>query len=71
MGQINLNIDAGMRSGKIVAELEKVNKKYADKTIVKDLDFRLLRGDRLGLIGRHGVGKSTSKNQIFITFGNL
>jgi ATP-binding cassette subfamily F protein uup len=59
MGQINLNIDAGMRSGKIVAELEKVNKKYADKTIVKDLDFRLLRGDRLGLIGRNGVGKST------------
>lgn len=59
MGQINLNIDAGMRSGKIVAELEKVNKQYSEKTIVKDLDFRLLRGDRLGLIGRNGVGKST------------
>ena len=46
LGQINLNIDAGMKSGKIVAELEKVCLSFDDKVIVKDLNFRLLRGDR-------------------------
>lgn len=59
LGQINLNIDAGMKSGKIVAELEKVCLSFDDKVIVKDLNFRLLRGDRLGLVGHNGVGKST------------
>ena len=59
LGQINLNIDAGMKSGKIVAELEKVCLAFDDKVIVKDLDFKLLRGDRLGLVGHNGVGKST------------
>ena len=59
LGQINLNIDAGMKSGKIVAELDGVSKIFGDKTIVKDLNFKLLRGDRLGLIGHNGVGKST------------
>lgn len=59
LGQINLNIDAGMKSGKIVAELENVSLSFGDKTIVKNLNFKLLRGDRLGLIGHNGVGKST------------
>lgn len=59
LGQINLNIDAGMKSGKIVAELDKVSLAFDDKVIVKDLDFKLLRGDRLGLVGHNGVGKST------------
>lgn len=59
LGQINLNIDAGMKSGKIVAELERVSLSLGEKVIVKDLDFKLLRGDRLGLVGHNGVGKST------------
>lgn len=59
LGQINLNIDAGMKSGKIVAELKKVSLSFGDKVIVKDLNFKLLRGDRLGLVGHNGVGKST------------
>ena len=59
IGQINLNIDAGTKSGKIVAELENVNLSFGEKTIVRNLNFRLLRGDRLGLIGHNGIGKST------------
>lgn len=59
LGQINLNIDAGVKSGKIVAELEKVSLSFDNKVIVKDLNFKLLRGDRLGLVGHNGVGKST------------
>lgn len=59
IGQINLNIDAGTKSGKIVAELENVSLAFGEKTIVRNLNFRLFRGDRLGLIGHNGVGKST------------
>ena len=42
-----------------MAELEKVSLSFGDKVIVKDLNFKLLRGDRLGLVGHNGVGKST------------
>ena len=59
MGNINLTLDAGEKSGKIVAETTNLTKRFAEKTIVKGLDFKLMRGDRLGLIGPNGVGKST------------
>lgn len=59
MGSIRLSIDAGEKSGKIVAEVKGLSKSFGDCVIVKDLDFTLMRGDRLGLIGRNGAGKST------------
>jgi ATP-binding cassette subfamily F protein uup len=58
-GNIRLTLDAGERSGRLVAELEHVHKAFGDRVIVRDLDLRLLRGDRLGLIGPNGAGKST------------
>ena len=54
-----MSIDAGEKSGKIVAEVKGLSKSFGDCVIVKDLDFTLMRGDRLGLIGRNGAGKST------------
>lgn len=59
MGSIRMSIDAGEKSGKIVAEVKGLSKSFEDCVIVKDLDFTLMRGDRLGLIGRNGAGKST------------
>ena len=59
MGSIRTSIDAGEKSGKIVAEVKGLSKSFGDCVIVKDLDFTLMRGDRLGLIGRNGAGKST------------
>ena len=59
MGSIRMSIDAGGKSGKIVAEVKGLSKSFGDCVIVKDLDFTLMRGDRLGLIGRNGAGKST------------
>lgn len=59
MGSIRMSIDAGEKSGKIVAEVKGLSKSFGDCVIVKDLDFILMRGDRLGLIGRNGAGKST------------
>ncbi|MFV1921740.1 MAG: ATP-binding cassette domain-containing protein [Methylotenera sp.] len=58
-GNVKLNIDAGERSGKLVAMLENVNKSYGDKVLIKDFSTRILRGDRIGLLGPNGIGKST------------
>ena len=59
MGQVNMSIDAGEKSGKLVAELKNVSKSFGDKTVIRNLNFTLMRGDRLGLIGPNGAGKST------------
>jgi ATP-binding cassette subfamily F protein uup len=59
LGDIKLTLDAGERSGKLVAELVNVGKSFAQRPIVKGLSLRLQRGDRLGLIGPNGAGKST------------
>jgi ATP-binding cassette subfamily F protein uup len=58
-GQVKLDISAGERSGKIVAELVDVNKAYGDKVIVRDFTATILRGDKIGLIGVNGAGKTT------------
>jgi ATP-binding cassette subfamily F protein uup len=59
LGNVKLTLDAGDRSGKLVAELENVTKRFGDRAIVKDISLRVQRGDRLGLIGANGAGKST------------
>ncbi len=59
IGNVKLALDAGERSGKLVAELVNVSKQFTSKAIVKGLSLRVQRGDRLGLIGANGVGKST------------
>jgi ATP-binding cassette subfamily F protein uup len=59
IGQVNFTMDSGERSGKLVAELVKVSKSFADKVIVRDFSCRIQRGDRVGLIGPNGAGKTT------------
>jgi ATP-binding cassette subfamily F protein uup len=59
MGQVRMTLDAGARSGKLVAELEGVSKAFDGRPIIEDLSLTLTRGDRLGLIGPNGAGKST------------
>jgi ABC transport system ATP-binding/permease protein len=59
IGNVRLAIDASERSGKLVAELTKVSKRFDQRPLVLDLSLRLMRGDRLGLLGANGAGKST------------
>ncbi|MBM5573284.1 ATP-binding cassette domain-containing protein [Deefgea sp. CFH1-16] len=59
LGKVEFQVEAGDRSGKIVAELENVSKAYGDKVLIKDFSTRILRGDKIGLIGPNGAGKTT------------
>ncbi len=58
-GQVKLDVSAGERSGKIVAELTNIEKRYGDKVIVCGFSATILRGDKVGLIGPNGAGKTT------------
>jgi len=58
-GNVKLALDAGERSGRLVAELYRVTKRFGARDIVRALDVRIMRGDRLALLGPNGAGKST------------
>jgi ATP-binding cassette subfamily F protein uup len=59
LGNVRLALESGERSGRLVAELEGVTKRFGDRTIVRDLTLNVMRGDRLALIGPNGAGKTT------------
>jgi ABC transport system ATP-binding/permease protein len=60
LGSVRMHIQEGERSGKIVAVARGLRFGYdADEPLVDGLDAAILRGDRLGLIGPNGVGKTT------------
>jgi ABC transport system ATP-binding/permease protein len=59
LGSIRLTVDTGERSGKLVAELENVDKSFGAKRILHDVSLRVMRGDRVGLLGPNGAGKTT------------
>jgi len=58
-GKVRLDVATGDSSGKIVAELENVSKRFADRVIVDNFTGTILRGDKVGLIGPNGAGKTT------------
>ena len=59
VGRVEMNVDAGERSGKLVAELTDVCKSFGDRTLIKNFSCRIQRGDKIGLLGSNGAGKST------------
>ena len=58
-GQLKLDVDSGIRSGKLVVDAEGAGFAVDGKPIVQDLSLIVQRGDRLGLLGPNGCGKST------------
>ena len=59
IGNVAMTLDAGERSGKLVAELTDVSKQFGDRVVVDRLSTRIMRGDRFALIGPNGAGKTT------------
>ena len=57
--RIHFRFPQPARSGTTACELRKVRKAYGDKVVYAGIDFRLLRGDRVALVGVNGAGKST------------
>ena len=59
--QLELNVKMTRLGGKIV-ELKKVYKSYGNLTILKGFDYTFKKGERIGVVGKNGVGKSTFLN---------
>ena len=59
VGTVRLQFQEGERSGRMVAEARGVSLSRGGKTIIRGLDATIMRGDRIGLIGPNGIGKST------------
>ncbi len=50
---------ASSRLGKKIITLTEVSKRFGDRVVLRDVSYSLLRGDRIGIVGRNGAGKST------------
>ena len=57
--ELNLGVDSGATSGKLVAELKGVTKSFGERTVIKPFTTRVIRGDRLAIVGPNGAGKTT------------
>ena len=56
--EVSLQVKMTRLGGKIL-EMKKVNKSFGDKIIMKGFDYTFKRGERIGIVGKNGVGKST------------
>lgn len=58
-GRVQLDLGTADRSGHVVFEAEHIAKSFGGRPIVRDFSTRVMRGDRVGLVGPNGVGKTT------------
>ena len=65
VGKADFNIETADRSGKLVFEAKNLKHAFKDKPIVNDFSTLVMRGDRVGLIGPNGVGKTTLLKLLF------
>jgi ABC transport system ATP-binding/permease protein len=59
LGQVRLELNAGLPPGKIVAELKDVSMQFGERLLIDCFSATILRGDKVGLIGPNGCGKTT------------
>ncbi len=59
VSQVEATIASGESSGKIVIDARSVSKSFGEKVIAHDFSIRIARGDRLGIVGPNGIGKTT------------
>jgi ATP-binding cassette subfamily F protein uup len=63
-GEVAFSARDGRVSGRLVIEAKRISKSFGERVIVRDLSLRILRGDRLGIVGANGAGKTTLINML-------
>ena len=58
-GQARIYIEEADRSGRKVVRARNLNYQYGDEPLIENFSIKIMRGDRIGLIGNNGVGKTT------------
>ena len=64
VGKVRLEAAEADLSGRLVVVAEGIGKTYSDKTVVRDFSTRIIRGDRVGIVGQNGAGKTTLLNML-------
>jgi ATP-binding cassette subfamily F protein uup len=67
VGKAQFNLNEAEKSGRLVIEADHISHSFEQRKIINDFSVRIMRGDRIGLIGPNGIGKSTLLN---ILLGN-
>ena len=62
VGRVKLDAAQAELSGRLVMVAEGVSKSYGERTVVRDFSTRIMRGDRVGIVGQNGAGKTTLLN---------
>ncbi len=58
-GSVRLQVEKAGQSGQVVFEADRVSKSYGGRAVVRNFSTRIMRGDRVGIIGSNGAGKTT------------
>lgn len=61
-GKASFDLHTAEKSGHVVVEAKNISHSFENKTLIKNFSIRIMRGDRIGLLGPNGVGKSTLLN---------
>jgi ATP-binding cassette subfamily F protein uup len=64
VGKVKLEAAEAELSGRLVMVAEGISKTYGDRTVVRDFSTRIIRGDRVGIVGQNGAGKTTLLNML-------
>jgi ABC transport system ATP-binding/permease protein len=64
LGKVKLEAAEADLSGRLVIVAESIGKSYGDRTVVRDFSTRIIRGDRVGIVGQNGAGKTTLLNML-------
>ncbi|MFT4020167.1 MAG: ATP-binding cassette domain-containing protein [Acinetobacter sp.] len=58
-GKVNMGVQEAQRSGKLVFDIEHLSVQFDDRPLINNFSAIVMRGDRIGLVGDNGVGKTT------------
>jgi len=63
-GNVRLVASEADEGGTRIIEARRISKSYDERSIVRDFSIRIVRGDRVGLVGANGAGKTTLINML-------